>query len=512
MQTFRNLVIANAGPDSQHRQWIDGDRSYAVWLVCEPDVDPGDLPADVRVFEVTAGAPPFAKLHAVLTASMDDWREGGHVFFAADDLDATPEEIEQTFASASARALAVAQPSLGWRSHFESVTTLHNPGLELRYVSRVDTGALCVTTAHLLEILPLFEADPWGAALGQILPALQAQPSRGAAVIDAVQVLRTQPIAAPSDEALQMGAAIVERLGVTLEGDYSWGGVDRDGKTLSLFDETREHFLGRLLCGYATAVQDPQPLGEVLVSHLVRSLDKAPRQVLGTSEGADERPVRCLSMYWDSVAPGVLQAQRRVFRALGLPLTQLRTERTLQGDWMMAMLERAADDEIVVFCDVDAFPLKAEVFHRAVQVARDGGIFGVAQTSSHVPATTEVYAGPAFLAFSMPTWRDLGCPDLRATADADVAQLLTRLARRRNATIELLRPTACLEPRWALGNDGVFGVGTFYGEQEFFRMCEAKDARQQAVVHAVADDVIDGHQLSFRRYLEAMRAAVGAAA
>lgn len=293
MTPHPNLVICVAGEGSRHAQWIAAaGRRYDVWLVCEPDTDVGDLPDDIRVFDTTPHNPPWAVLHAVLEATEADWTHYGHVFFAADDLDATPEELQQVFDLAAANELQVAQPSLGWRSHFGAAVTLHNPSFGLRYTNRVDTGAMCLEGGLLRELMPLLKADPWGTALGRILPALLPNPVRGAAVIDSVQVLRTRPLPAFSKDAVATGAATAGLLGVPDEAEFSWSGVAIDGATLSLFDGTRDHFLGRLTAGYTAAVQESQVIGDVFIAHLLRSFDGAPRSAASAEpEPAKPQPL-----------------------------------------------------------------------------------------------------------------------------------------------------------------------------------------------------------------------------
>ena len=63
-------------------------------------------------------------------------------------------------------------------------------------------------------------------------------------------------------------------------------------------------------------------------------------------------------------------------------------------------------------------------------------------------------------------------------------------------------PTATLISKWALGSEGVFGIGTFYGRRDFFHLFESRKPAYEALLAAVADDVIKGGQLNFAHYLE----------
>ncbi|MOA31352.1 hypothetical protein D3C78_1525040 [compost metagenome] len=74
----------------------------------------------------------------------------------------------------------------------------------------------------------------------------------------------------------------------------------------------------------------------------------------------------------------------------------------------------------------------------------------------------------------------------------------------REAGIPVVMPavSACLLPKWSLGNEGVFGIGTFYGKNDFFHLFESRKPAYEAIFHAVADDVLAGRPLNFRHYLE----------
>ena len=66
-------------------------------------------------------------------------------------------------------------------------------------------------------------------------------------------------------------------------------------------------------------------------------------------------------------------------------------------------------NDIVVFCDIDAFPLSRQAYLNAVAHAEQGAVFGLAQFSNH-KKTQDVYAGPMFMAFRKDCWEALGKP------------------------------------------------------------------------------------------------------
>jgi len=211
------------------------------------------------------------------------------------------------------------------------------------------------------------------------------------------------------------------------------------------------------------------------------------------------RPV-VQSLHWNNISATVLEKQAAVFRRLDIPLQQDRQHKLRHGVWMNECIARAASDEVLVFCDIDAFPLHRRAYDDAVEAALQGRVFGLGQFSNH-RQTTEVYAGPMFLAFRKSAWEAVGCPDMRSSPEYDAGEALSLAARRAGVSLQLLRPTGCLIPKYALGHQGIFGIGTFYGDNDFFHLFESRDRAHEEILAAVADDVAAGRPLGFADYL-----------
>lgn len=210
-----------------------------------------------------------------------------------------------------------------------------------------------------------------------------------------------------------------------------------------------------------------------------------------------EPPV--LSAYWDNIDASVLASQSRVFEKLGIELRQVNTEGEHHGAWMTRVAEEGGEG-IVVFCDIDAFPLKRSAFEKAVAVARAGGVFGMAQVANHLDPDM-IYAAPSFLAFSRETYEKLGRPSLRHTEELDPAQLLTVRAQEEGIDVQLLYPGTYIIPKWPLADHGVYGIGTFYGDREVFHLFESRKSLNIRIFNAVSEDVV-ADRLDFARYLE----------
>lgn len=207
------------------------------------------------------------------------------------------------------------------------------------------------------------------------------------------------------------------------------------------------------------------------------------------------------SMYWDNIDKKIIDGQKRVFEFLGVPLIQHAVDRVPHGEWMDRVVCESSDNDVIIFCDIDAFPLNLSAYERSEARARSGGIFGLAQYSNHKP-TQFIYAGPMFMAFCKKTWRSLGEPSLKRTKSHDSAEALTIAARSANVLLELVNPTCCLAPKWALKDQGVFGIATFYGERDFFHLFEARQPNYHELFLCVVDDVVSGRPLRFDQYLD----------
>jgi hypothetical protein len=212
--------------------------------------------------------------------------------------------------------------------------------------------------------------------------------------------------------------------------------------------------------------------------------------------------VQTLSMHWNNIDPAIIDGQRRVFESLGLPLRQVNADRVRHGPWMNSVLEDLGAGDTVLIFDIDAFPLNSAIVERALAVADAGGVFGLAQTANHRPTRDQIYAGPMCLAVSIATWQALGRPDMKSSDRLDAGQALSVAAMAAGRPIELLYPTNCISPRWPLANRGVFGIGTFYGDNEVFHLFESREQRNLELFQAVVDDVVAQAPLRFGRYLE----------
>jgi hypothetical protein len=202
---------------------------------------------------------------------------------------------------------------------------------------------------------------------------------------------------------------------------------------------------------------------------------------------------RIVSMYWDNIDRRVVDAQRRVFEHFGFSIDQ--QERTGWDHWAFLdeYMAGLGEDDVALLMDIDCFPLNREIVDKAFAAAREGRLFGCAQSSNHIDPD-RLFAAPMFLAISRRTWDSLGRPSFKTDPQNDVAQKLNDIAVAAGVQVDMLFPWACIVPKWRLGDVGLYGVGTFY-KGGVFHLFEARHTPFTFILFDVADAVLNGRPI-----------------
>ena len=206
------------------------------------------------------------------------------------------------------------------------------------------------------------------------------------------------------------------------------------------------------------------------------------------------------SFYQSNVDPQLVEAQAAVFRHLGIPLVQELDDKTDHPGWLTRTFRNDSLGPLAVVADIDAFPLSLSGYQRLIAAAEAGSVAGLAQVANH-KNPDHLYAGPMFLAARRDVYKSVGAPELRHADKADVGQMLTLSAEKAGVPVTLIYPKFCIAPRWSMAQHGVFGIGTFYGDNEFFHLFEARRQQSRDLFLAVAQGVINGRH-DFDRYIE----------
>jgi hypothetical protein len=200
-----------------------------------------------------------------------------------------------------------------------------------------------------------------------------------------------------------------------------------------------------------------------------------------------------------NISSRILDAQKAVFEALDIELAQVNIDGMNHGHWMTDVAHHNEKD-LIVFCDIDAFPITRKAYESAIISAKNGKLFGLAQTANHI-RPSDIYAGPMFMAFSKEMYERIESPTLAHDDHHDPAQSMTDRALAYGIDVDICYPTSVILPQWPLANKGVFGIGTFYGDLEFFHLFQSRFPKNIDLFVAVAEDVSRGRPLNFSAYL-----------
>jgi hypothetical protein len=197
---------------------------------------------------------------------------------------------------------------------------------------------------------------------------------------------------------------------------------------------------------------------------------------------------RIVALYWDNIDPRTVKAQRDVFAHFGYAVDQRERTGVNHADFLDAYMADLEADDVALLTDIDCFPLNGEIVARAFAAAREGRIFGCAQSTNHIDPD-RIYVAPMFMAIAKRTWETLGRPSFRSDEQNDVAQRLNEVAEAQGVEIERLYPWASIVPKWRLADVGLYGLGTFYNGG-VFHLFESRHTPFSFILFDVADAVL----------------------
>ena len=191
---------------------------------------------------------------------------------------------------------------------------------------------------------------------------------------------------------------------------------------------------------------------------------------------------------WDNVDDRVIEAQKSVLDHFKIEYT-LHRENVDHGQWMNEILI-SSDDTVVGFLDVDCVPMNSKIVGAArTYCEKNKSFIGIAQVSNHIPPASHIYAAPAFYFICRQAWLDLDKPTFAATPDSDVAENVSYAAEAKGLPYRALYPVKCVEPRWRLGNYGMYGIGTeFIGG--IYHLYQSRMAENIRMFERVCEEIV----------------------
>lgn len=204
-----------------------------------------------------------------------------------------------------------------------------------------------------------------------------------------------------------------------------------------------------------------------------------------------------ITFYADNVDPRIPEMQKKVFETLGMTIHQIKPTKweghggVIDG-WLRGNIDALDENEIIILWDIDCIPLNAQIIEEAIKDAGQYKLVGIAQKASHIPNSI-IYAGPAFLAFSIKTYKALGCPTFACTNRSDCAAELTYVAREKGVEVRLLYPSHVEKPMWQLDGPVMFGKGTTFGNNDIYHAFYSRKGNEQMFLKK-CEDVIKRHE------------------
>jgi hypothetical protein len=245
MGARRVLVIARAGDNSLHHQWLAGapgeSRSWDLHISYFGDLSRpfDDRPADVTLsFEKGTKAAGTVACLQKLGAKIDeyDW-----TWLPDDDLSADLPTLNRFFDLVAKFNLDLAQPALGTGSWAAHPITVQRPHMLLRFTTFVEIMAACFSRKALKICAPYLDAtaSSWGPDI--LFPKLLGYPRRAIAIIDETPVIHTRPVARGPNIALAKTSGLTpqEELADFLDRHdlkkrhETWSGIDLGGNLIT---------------------------------------------------------------------------------------------------------------------------------------------------------------------------------------------------------------------------------------------------------------------------------------
>jgi len=176
------------------------------------------------------------------------------------------------------------------------------------------------------------------------------------------------------------------------------------------------------------------------------------------------------TLYYPNMSEKMVNSHKKVMAHFEIPVNYT-NERVNHGTWLGRVLERSNSD-FVCFFDTDCVPITIEGLQNSIKEAINLQTFvGIAQASNHIHGFTHhIFAAPGFLIVKREIYEQFGKPNMMGTPRSDAAQELSHIADEKNIKYGLIYPTHYEHgPKetggkpWNLGNYGVYGIGTTYG-------------------------------------------------
>lgn len=167
------------------------------------------------------------------------------------------------------------------------------------------------------------------------------------------------------------------------------------------------------------------------------------------------------SCYFNIINPEVAIYQKKIFDLFETPINQEFGIFREHGEYMDNIIKNV-DSDVYIFFDIDAIPLKKNIFEYIVDKIKDGNSFiGIEQGILFGDMNT--YAGPACMGISKIVYEKLKRPTFCTIPEknCDTAGGLTYAAKENDVDVKYFKITNPGDKQWEC-KDIVYGHGTIY--------------------------------------------------
>jgi len=167
---------------------------------------------------------------------------------------------------------------------------------------------------------------------------------------------------------------------------------------------------------------------------------------------------QAVSYSYGNIPDEVVQYQKKVFDHFNLDIQQF-VGGYDHGQFLEKVLSEAKTD-YTIFFDIDCIPLVPDLYQIILnELVKEECLIGIEQTGY---PRYHIYAGPACLALSSSLYKKLESPQLNQNFRSDVAEELTWRCEERAIKVKYFKVSSIEQPKWRLGYDREFGIGTTY--------------------------------------------------
>jgi hypothetical protein len=168
--------------------------------------------------------------------------------------------------------------------------------------------------------------------------------------------------------------------------------------------------------------------------------------------------IEAYSYAYNSLSKDVLIYQKQIFDKFDLPIIQIQ-DNLNHGQFLTHILN-TSKSKYVMFFDADAIPLTKNFYNIVLEeLEKEKCIIGMEQTGM---PRYHIYAGPACLAMPVSLYSEINYPCLNQTFRSDIGEEITWCCEERAIPVKFLKISHVESPKWRLGYDREFGIGSTY--------------------------------------------------